>query len=106
MAAPKSCSVRIMNKDYEVKCLDGEIENLQQAADTLNQELLHHKKKFKQLGEFPLLLLAALHLSHKLVICQQQQEQQRDQVNQFINSLENKIHQVVHGNLTQDPQTD
>lgn len=95
-----------MNKYYEVKCPDTEVENLQQAADKLNEHLLNNKKKFKQLDEFQTLLLAALNVSHELITCQRQQEQQRLQVTQFISSLENKIHQVVHGNLTQDPQTD
>jgi len=67
---------------------------------------LQTKKKFKQLDEFQSLLLAALNVSHELIACQKQQEQQRQQVAKFINSLENKIHQVVHGNIEQDPQTD
>lgn len=95
-----------MNKYYEIKCPDSEIENLQQAAEKLNEQLMHNKKKFKQLDDFQTLLLAALHVSHELITCQRQQEQQRQQVTQFISSLENKIHQVVHGNINQDPQTD
>ncbi|CEK09180.1 cell division protein ZapA [Legionella hackeliae] len=106
MTISKSCSIKLMNKYYEVKCPDTEVENLQQAADKLNEHLLNNKKKFKQLDEFQTLLLAALNVSHELITCQRQQEQQRLQVTQFISSLENKIHQVVHGNLTQDPQTD
>ncbi len=95
-----------MNKIYEIKCPDSEMENLQQAAEKLNQQLLQTKKKFKQLDEFQTLLLAALNVSHELITCQRQHEQQRLQVTQFISSLENKIHQVVHGNLIHDPQTD
>ncbi|KTD07770.1 cell division protein ZapA [Legionella jamestowniensis] len=106
MTISKSCSIKLMNKSYEIKCPDAEVENLQQAAEKLNEHLLHNKKKFKQLDEFHTLLLAALNVSHELISCQRQQEQQRVQVTRFISSLENKIHQVVHGNLTQDPQTD
>ncbi|KTC86857.1 cell division protein ZapA [Legionella brunensis] len=106
MTISKSCSIKLMNKTYEIKCPDSEMENLQQAAEKLNEQLLHNKKKFKQLDEFQTLLLAALNVSHELIACQRQQEQQRLQVTQFISSLENKIHQVVHGNLNQDPQTD
>ncbi|STX40337.1 Cell division protein ZapA [Legionella donaldsonii] len=106
MTTSKSCSIKLMNKSYEIKCPDNEVENLQQAADKLNERIIHNKKKFKQLDDFQTLLLAALHVSHELISCQRQQEQQRLQVTQFINSLENKIHQVVHGNISQDPQTD
>lgn len=95
-----------MNKTYEIKCPDHETVNLQQAAEKLNEQLIQSKKKFKQLDEFQALLLAALNISHELVTCQKQQEQQRQQVTKFISSLENKIHQVVHGSLEQEPQTE
>ncbi|MCA0402440.1 MAG: cell division protein ZapA [Proteobacteria bacterium] len=106
MTTSKSCTIKLLNKSYEIKCPDGEMFNLKQAAEKLNDQLLQNKKKFKQLDEFQALLLAALNISHELVSCQRQQEQQRQQVTQFISSLENKIHQVVHGNIDQDPQTD
>lgn len=95
-----------MNKTYEIKCPENEIKNLKEAAEKLNEILLANRKKFRQLDDFQSLLLASLNISHELITCQKQQEQQRQQVTQFINSLENKIHQVVHGNLIQDPQTD
>lgn len=106
MTNSKSCSIKLMNKSYEIKCPDAEVENLQQAADKLNEYLIQNKKKFKQLDEFQTLLLAALNVSHELINSQKQLEQQKLHVTQFINSLENKIHQVVHGSLNQDPQTD
>lgn len=106
MTTSKSCSIKLLNKTYEIKCPEHETDNLQQAAEKLNEQLLQSKRKFKQLDEFQSLLLAALNISHELITCQKQQEQQRLQVTNFISSLENKIHQVVHGNLDQDPQTD
>jgi cell division protein ZapA len=95
-----------MNKTYEIKCPDNEMENLKQAEDKLNHYIMQNKKKFRQLDDFQTLLLAALNVSHELITCKKQQEEQRLQVNQFIHSLENKIHQAVHGNLPCDPQTD
>ncbi|MBA2655383.1 MAG: cell division protein ZapA [Tatlockia sp.] len=106
MTTSKTCSIKLLNKTYEIKCPDGEMINLQQAAEKLNEQLLQNKKKFKQLDEFQALVLAAINVSHELISCQKQQEQQRQQVTKFINSLENKIHQAVHGNIGQDPQTD
>lgn len=106
MTSSKSCSIKLMNKSYEIKCPDSEVDNLQQAASKLNEYLMQNKKKFKQLDDFQTLLLAALNVSHELITCQRQQEQQKQQVTQFINSLENKIHQVVYGSINQDPETD
>ena len=90
-----SCSIRLLNKSYEIKCPEHEIENLQQAALKLNAQILEKKQKFKQLEDFDALLLAALHISHELISCQKQQEQRRLQLSQFISSLENKISQAA-----------
>ncbi|MFA5960662.1 MAG: cell division protein ZapA [Tatlockia sp.] len=106
MSNSKTCSVKLLNKTYEIKCPEKETVNLQQAAEKLNEQLIQTKKKFKHLDAFQTLLLAALHVSHELITCQHQQKQQQEQVTQFINSLENKIHQVVHGSLHDDPRTD
>jgi cell division protein ZapA len=106
MTTSSSCPIKLLNKTYTIKCPDHETANLQLAADKLNEQLQLNKKKFKQLDDFQNLLLAALHVSHELVSCQKQQENQRHQVTQFISSLENKINQVVNGDPMKDPQTD
>ncbi|STX49983.1 cell division protein ZapA [Legionella busanensis] len=98
MTASKTCTIKLLNKTYDIKCPENEVDNLQLAAAKLNEQLLQNKKKFKQLDDFQNLVLASLHVSHELIACQKQQEQQRHQVTQFINSLENKINQVVNGN--------
>ncbi|MDP1604925.1 MAG: cell division protein ZapA [Legionella sp.] len=97
MTTSKPCSIRLLNKTYEIKCPEQETANLQLAAGKLNEQLTLNKKKFNQLDDFQNLLLAALHVSHELILCQKQQEQQRHQVTQFISTLENKINQVVNG---------
>lgn len=99
MTTSKSYSIKLINKSYDIKCPDSEAENLQLAAEKLNKQLLQNKKEFKQLDEFHNMLLAAIHLSHELILTLKQQEHQRRQVAQFINSLENKIDQVVRGDL-------
>lgn len=91
MSTSISCPIKLLNKTYDIKCPEEEAANLQLAAEKLNEQLLLNKKKFKQLDEFQNLLLAALHVSHELISCKKHQEQQRHQVSQFINSLDNKI---------------
>ena len=95
----KSCTIRLLNKSYDIKCAEHEYDNLQQAARALNEQMLTTKRQFKHLDESQILLLAAINISNNLVICQQQQEQQRLQVAQLIGSLENRIHQVVSGTV-------
>ncbi|KTC97248.1 cell division protein ZapA [Legionella geestiana] len=106
MTTSQLCTVRLLNRNYEFKCPEHTVETFQLAAARLNDALLSQKKKSKNLDEYQTLLLAALHLTHDLVTSEQQQESQRRQMTQFINSLEGKINQVVRGYPEHEPQTD
>lgn len=99
MTQIKKCTVKILNKSYEIKCPEGEEPNLLLAAKKLNDQIASNKSKFRLLDDFQMLLLAALDISYDLVICKTEQEQQRNQVTQFISTLENKINRVVVGEM-------
>lgn len=87
----KFCTIQIMTKTYKIKCPEAEMDNLQLAAQKLNDELLKHKNPSKRLDDYQSLLMAALHVSHELVICENQQSQQREQLASFINTLEHTV---------------
>ncbi len=95
----KSCTIKLFNKSYEIKCPESEEANLILAAQKLNNQITLNKKKTKQLDDFHALLLSALDISHELVLCKSQQAHQHHQVTQFISSLENKINKMVHGDV-------
>ncbi|GGI87116.1 cell division protein ZapA [Legionella impletisoli] len=95
MMKTKSCTIRLLNKVYNIKCPEHEVENLTHAAAQLNNHMTETKKKFKQLDDFQALLLAALHISHDLIHCQAKQEERQKQLAQFIHSLETKISQAT-----------
>ncbi len=95
MKTTKSCTIRLLNKSYEIKCPEHETDSLAQAALKLNAQVLETKQKYRQLEDYDALLLAALHISHEVITCQSQQEQQRQQLALFISSLENKISQAT-----------
>lgn len=97
MTSNKTCKVKLLNKSYEIKCPEGEEANLLLATQKLNDQILLNKTKFKHLDNLQTLVLAALDISHELVICKNEQEHQRHQVTQFISSLETKINNVVGG---------
>ena len=96
----------MLNKTYEIKCPNEETHNLNLAAQKLNDQLVANKKKFHSLDAYQVLLLSALNISHELVASLKQQEQQRNQVTEFISSLETKINQVVRGEPHLSPETD
>ncbi|QMT61821.1 cell division protein ZapA [Legionella sp. PC997] len=101
MTQMKSCTVKLLNKTYEIKCPEGEEPNLLLAVQKLNNQIGINKKKAKQLDEFQILLLAALDISHELILCKNKQAHQQHQVTQFINSLENKINKMVGGEMVE-----
>lgn len=83
----ETCKIQLLHNTYEIKCPRDETNNLTQAARTLNDHLLAHKKKFKNLNEYQVLLLSALQVSHELVQCLQQLEQQHTHVSELIDAL-------------------
>ena len=95
MMKTKSCTIRLLNKTFEIKCQESEKDDLLLAAQKLDSQMLHQKAKFKHLDNFQTLLMAALHVSHEFIKCQKEQDKQRVKVNQLINTLEDKINKAV-----------
>ena len=88
------CTIQLLNKAYEIKCPENEQDSLQLAAQKLNEHLLKKNSELKKSDDFQALLLAALNVSHELITCEIKQKEQRQQLAQFISTLENKISQV------------
>lgn len=102
----KTCTIKILNKSYQIKCPESEEASFLLAAAKLDEKITEHKNKFKHLDNMQTLLLAALDIGHELIICKTEQEQQRQQVNQFISSLESKINKTVNGEICSIQATD
>lgn len=85
------CTIKLLNKNYKIKCPAEEADNLQYAALRLNEELSKEKNQTTRLDEYQMLLMAALRISHELVLRQQQQAEQTQQLTTFIQAFEDKI---------------
>lgn len=99
MTQIKTCTIKLLNKMYEIKCPEGEEINLLLASKQINEKMMNNKSKFRGLDDFHSLLLAALDIGHELISCKNEQENQRLKVTQFITSLENKINKTVEGSF-------
>ena len=91
MTTTQFCTIKIQNKSYKIKCPEAEIENLQLAAEKLTHQLSKKNSQSRKLDEYQNLLMAALHISHELILCEAQQTQQREQLARFINTLESAV---------------
>lgn len=95
MTNQQSYTIRLLNKAYEIKCPEAEIDSLKRAAEYLDKQTTNNKKNFKQLDDFQALLLSALQVSHELIQCQSKQDGREKQLNEFIKHLENKINHAT-----------
>jgi cell division protein ZapA len=89
------CNITIMGKSYKIKCGPDEVENLQRAAKKLSGVISQKKSVFKTLDPIQLLILAGLHLSNELINQEKKRSNQREQLNEVIQSLESKIKEVA-----------
>jgi cell division protein ZapA len=89
------CTIQLMNKAYKIKCPVEEMENLELAAKKLNSTISQKKSQFKTLEPMQILLLSALHISHELINQEQKQIQQKEQLAEFIQALENRLQEVT-----------
>ena len=94
MSTTNQCTIQLMNKSYKIKCPVEEMDNLQLAAKKLNACISQKKSQFKTLDETQILLLAALDLSHELINQEQKQNHQREQLADFIHTLEERLQKV------------
>ncbi len=84
-------TIQLLKKSFTIKCPPVEKENLGLAAEKLNQHLLQKKAQFKHLDEYNLLLLAALQVSHELIVDSQKHFEKNQQLSELISLLESKI---------------
>jgi cell division protein ZapA len=77
-------SIKILDRNYNIKCPKEQAYELQQSADYVEE----HMRRLRQNGNISsienLLAVAALNISHELVILKKQQ-------NQYIDSMQERI---------------
>jgi len=95
MSTNNQCTIQLLNKSFKIKCPAEELDNLQLAAKKLNSTISQKKSQFKTLDETHLLILAALDLSHTLIQQEQKQNHQREQLADFIHSLEERLQKTI-----------
>lgn len=94
MNTPNITNITIMGKAYKIKCAPDEVENLQRAAKKLSGVISQKKAVFKTLDPIQLLILAGLHLSNELINQETKRSNQREQLNEVIQTLETRIKEV------------
>ncbi|MCC5791358.1 MAG: cell division protein ZapA [Legionellaceae bacterium] len=95
MSAASSCTITLLNQSYQVRCPAHEEDHLRAAGENLDQLMRKNQQQFSALDHQQLLVLAALECSHALIKQRHKQEQDADEVESFIQTLEARLEQVA-----------
>ena len=87
-------TVRLLNKIYKIKCTEANSSLLEEAANKLNSLWQSQRKNTRHFDDTSTLLMTALEIAYENVHLQQQQAKQQQQMKEFIEALETKIHRV------------
>lgn len=94
----KATAVKILNKEFQVNCPVGAEERLFEAAHYLDQKMKEIRQNGRVVGLERIAIMAALNISHELLIFRQQKEAYVQSMSEHIERLQNKIEKALIGN--------
>ncbi|MCR8922180.1 cell division protein ZapA [Dasania sp. GY-MA-18] len=96
MSSNGTVTVKILGKDYQIACPEGQEQALQQSAAYLDQKMAGIRKSGKVLGVERIAVMAALNISHELLENGPQTGAASKANSDQINKLGNKIDEALH----------
>ncbi|MGK0441131.1 MAG: cell division protein ZapA [Pseudohongiellaceae bacterium] len=88
--------VKILDKDYQIACPEGQEPALQQSATYLDDKMGIIRSTGKVLGVERIAVMAALNISHELLACGPQTSGAQKNANEKITKLSNNIDEAMH----------
>jgi cell division protein ZapA len=90
-----STNVEIMGKPYPVRCPEGELPALQQAARFLDQKMCDVRDSGKAINLERIAIITALNMAYELLQSGQQKNTFVDKINQYILNLQEKLDHAI-----------
>ena len=97
-------SIEIMDKIYQVKCPEEEVNSLQRAAQYLEEKM----RVMRQAGTLSverIAIITALNIVHQLLMTEQHKNQHFQSINQRLQDLHLKIDQAIAENAQMELET-
>ena len=91
MAETTTVSVNILDKDYEVACAPGEVDDLKASARHLDRQMQAIRNSGRVIGLDRVAVMAALNIAHEFIGA----ESRRKQTEEHIDMLAEKLRQVL-----------
>lgn len=88
-------SVKIADRQYQVKCPPEETQSLQQAAQYLDEQMNKLRQGGSTTSVDRIAVVAALNICHEFMQLQQQQTRYIDHMNERINKLQEKVQEAL-----------
>ena len=88
-------NIKLQGKDYALQCTPAQRAQLQQAAAYLEEQIQALRKTSTVQSSEHILMLAAINMTHELLLLQQQHHLQTQNVTQHIQRLQNNVHTLL-----------
>ena len=100
MSDPKTLTVHLLGKDYQVSCPPGQERGLERAAQRLDQQMQAIRNGGKIIGLERIAVMAALNLTYELIAAEDGQEDLKADSQKEIDRLAERVGQAL-GQLRQ-----
>ncbi len=88
-------AIRLLDRDYQIKCPAEKVADLQEAAKYLDAKLRESTEGNKTINHERIFMIAALNIANELVTLKRQKNIYIDSMNQRILNLQNKIEEAL-----------
>lgn len=102
MTQAKPIPVTILDKEYLISCREGEEEQLQAAADYVNEKMRKMQNSGSVIGAEQTAVIAALNIANEMFAYKQENKDYTSEVG----SVVGRLHQKVNEALTQGSQAE
>jgi cell division protein ZapA len=97
---PHAVSITIMGKEYRIACAPDDQDDLLQSALDLDTQMRRMRDSGKINGADRIAVITALNLAHELHVAKNQNAQLKQQLNDCLANINNKIENVLEKSQT------
>lgn len=91
-------SIEILGKSYPVRCIEGEVPALKEAAEYLDKQMQDIQDSGKVINLERIAIIAALNVANEFLQIRKNKLGVMDKINKRIANLQDKIDSVLHEN--------
>lgn len=94
-----NATIEILGRPYAIRCEEGEVAHLEEAARFLQEQMASMKTQSKNANMERIAVIAALNIAHQLLTMQQQKKTVISKINDRLNTLQSKMELALNKEL-------